>query len=264
MPWRVRTIRAVVGDRLSVRADLLVAANFLNELQARGEKTSGPDRGHGQPRDWAAAAVTRWRRLLRPGGRILLIEPGVRLAARRLYQLREAGIAGGFVPRAPCPHAGACPLPATRQSAWCHFNFDTAGAPAWLHDLSRRADLSKAKASLSCLLLAPRPDGGEAAGDARATDGRVDLRIIYEAFDLPGGGTGQYACSRHGLVLVALDKAKRTAATGTTWKPPQADKRKGPPGGNQPLSPGDLVAVRWPDNPQRDAKSGAQIVRFEQ
>ena len=52
------------------------------------------------------------------GGAFVVIEPGTPAGAARVLQARSRLIERGAVVAAPCPHAGACPLP---DGDWCHF-----------------------------------------------------------------------------------------------------------------------------------------------
>jgi SAM-dependent methyltransferase len=225
-PWRIMLRPGPLTGR-PAPADLVVAANVLNELgsergvRRKGPEVSGPER-----------LVRQWERLVAPAGRLLLVEPGVRVAAAQLVRVREAALARGWSVVAPCTHGGACPLPGARSGGWCHFAFDTGGAPRWLESLGRAAHLPKERASLSFLLLAV-PDGG----GAFAADPAV-LRVVSEAFPLPDGRHGCYACGEGGLALL-------TAA--------------GPPAAAR-LAPGDRVHAPPPARPRRDPKSGAAII----
>jgi hypothetical protein len=238
--WTVEWSARPAGSQAPPAADLLVLANVLNEVHRGSGESSDPE---GDPAD---RLLERWRASLAPGGRVLLIEPGTRPAARRLVSLRERALETGWTVVAPCPHAGRCPQPGTGHQPWCHFAFDAAGTPPWLADLSRRAGLAKERASLSFLLLEPRtedPTGGgpaadtaDAADTAAGNDGN-DVLVVSGTFPLPGGARGRYGCSGRGLVL--LEEPKPGPALG--------------PG------PGDLVRVVWPEHAHRDAHSGATI-----
>ncbi len=221
--WEVRTVRSIVGDRLP-GADLLILANFLNEIEL--------GRGREEDDDVFAPLLDRWAGVCAAGGRVLLVEPGTRPAARRLTALRRSALERGWTVAAPCPHGGECPQPGGGRSPWCHFTFKPEGVPYWLYELSRRARLPKDRASLSFLLLHPP---GAAAADVPPTD---VVRVVSEAFPLPDGGSGRYACTDRGLALLS----SRRPADGP-----------GP-------APGDALAVTWPARPRRDAKSGALVV----
>lgn len=216
-PWRIVPVKGGVETPLRRPADLVVLANALNEFGWSGRE------------DDAERAERLAKSLCRPlaaQGRLLVIEPGVRLAARALAVLRSALIARGLSALCPCPHQGECPMPGLGKAAWCHFNFDVEGAPDWLAGLSRAAGLAKRSASLSFVLFGR--EGERQAGVPLA-------RAVSEPFPVEAG-RGQYACSERGLALLVYGPGAR---------PPQ---------------PGDAVPAVWPDAPRRDAKSGALIL----
>lgn len=229
--WRVSTRRGAAGGRPARPADLLVVANMINELEAeRGGRRRGPDV------DNQERLMMGWERMLAPGGRLLLIEPGVRPSAAQLVRLRGAAVERGWTIVAPCTHAETCPVPGRRGGSWCHFACDTAGAPRWLESLGRAARLPKERASLSFLLL----QAGNAAPTA-AAEGPLGLRVVSDAFDLPGGRRGCYACGSRGLVLLAVP-ARR--------------------GAGLPVS-GDRLSVAWPEAAERDPKTRATIIPLD-
>ncbi len=229
--WKVQTERQLSAARKSGPADLIVAGNFINELNpprsAHGEEVSAED-----------VLLQRWSSLLKPDAAILVIEPGTRSSSKQLVRLRESALAVGWKVVAPCNHAGACAMPGNRGGAWCHFNFSPVDIPEWLFKFSRKVKLPKERASLSFLLLtrgdtppiktvkAPRPAAGEGL-----------VRVISETFDLPEHQMGRYGCSDRGLVLLQSPK----------------NNMPGP-------QPGDLLRITWPAKPQKDMKSKAIIV----
>lgn len=242
--WKVQTDRAMAGQGRLPRADLLVAANFLNELESsvrtrrRGLPESGdPDEDAGGG-GLEKLLLDRWEKQVKTDGALLLIEPGTRPAGRQLSRIRGAALERGWTAVAPCPHAEECPLPGTRGGAWCHFTFATERAPRWLEYLARKVRLPKERTSLSFLLLTrpgspirirPRPAVQEGEGVAL---------VVSEPFDLPDDKQGRYGCSGKGLLLLE-------------GNPGPADE--GP-------HPGERLVVRWPDPQRRDRKSGALIL----
>ncbi len=217
-PWRVETVREELPRLPRGAADLLVAANVLNELAARrstslSEKTAR-----------LAESLTAG---LAPGGRLLVVEPGVRASGKLLGRLREHLLTEeGLAVAAPCPHAGPCPLAARGSGAWCHFTVDAAGVPDWLETLSRRAGLPKRDVSLSFLFV---------AGQTGRADPALG-RVVSNPFPIPGmeGAFARYACAAGGLRLYVTP-------------------------GRGGLVPGDLARTARPAHPVRDRKSGAVI-----
>lgn len=215
-PWRLTTARRAPGG---ARADLLVAANLVNELEpGRGARRKGPDL------DPDERLMAGWERLVAPAARLLVVEPGVRTAAARLVRLRAAALARGWRALAPCPHDATCPLPGRRGGAWCHFGAAAGGAPTWLADLGRAAKLPKERVTLSFLLLTREEADRRPSGPAEL------IRVVSDVFDLDGGDRGCYGCSRDGLVVLT---------------------------GARPPASGELLRVRRPDAAERDPRSGA-------
>jgi SAM-dependent methyltransferase len=177
--WAVETVSQPAGARALPEADLLVLANVINEVHR-------PGGGEGDAEDDPAThLLEQWATALAPGGRVLLIEPGTRPAARQLVALRARAVEQGWRVLAPCTHAERCPQPGIGRLPWCHFAFAATDAPPWLDDLSRRARLAKERASLSFLLLAPpvagaepdrRPGSGQASRRGRGESGLGDVR----------------------------------------------------------------------------------------
>lgn len=229
--WEVRTERQLGAARRHGPADMIVAGNFINELSpprgAKGEETSAEE-----------ALISRWGGLLKDDAAILVIEPGTRASARQIVRLRAVALAMGWQVAAPCTHAGTCPVPGIRGSAWCHFNFTPGDIPEWLFKFSRKVGLPKERASLSFLLLTrgENPPVRHARVAQPAGD-EGPVRVISEEFELPGEMRGRYGCGGRGMVLLQ-DRSREGF---------------GPP-------PGALLRVQWPANPVRDPKSKALIV----
>jgi len=233
--WRVETDNKPAGQRKFKPADLLVMANFINELERAphsGRLEAGASR--------EALMLERWESQVAADGAILLIEPGVRDAGRFLSRVREAAIAKGWSIPAPCPHREDCPMPGLRSTPWCHFTFPTGDSPAWLARLSHKAKLPKDRASLSFLLMVRGENPPLRVRPPRTPGAGVGVvRVVSEGFDLPNGKIGIYGCSAKGLILL--------------------ETRHGP---GRPV-PGEQVTAKWPSPPRRDRKSGALTVPLD-
>lgn len=230
--WTIRTDNQPVGQNKFQPADLLVMANFVNEVD-RAPRAGRPAEGAGKE----IQLLERWEAQVGRQGAILLIEPGVRDAGRVLSRIREAALARGWSVPAPCPHREDCPMPGLRSTPWCHFTFPTGDTPAWLSRLSTKAKLPKARASLSFLLLVRGDDPPVRIRPAKTPGKGCGLvRVVSEAFDLPGGKRGRYGCSERGLILV--------------------ESLRQVPG----CAPGTLLNLPWPAGDPRDPKSGALVV----
>ena len=93
-------------------ADLVVAAYALAELpEVRA----------------AAAASALWANAAQM---LAIIEPGTPRGFARIRAVRQALLAQGAVPVAPCPHAAACPVVG---EDWCHFTVRLARSRAHMH-----------------------------------------------------------------------------------------------------------------------------------
>ena len=217
-PWRVKTVREQVHRSMRGEADLVVAANLVNELAwSRNIPLSERMERFGE-----SLADT-----LAFGGRVLVVDPGIRASGKALVKLRRAFLDAGLYLLAPCPHSEACPMSPERSRSWCHFNFDAKGAPRWLADLTGRAGLDKTGLSLSFLYA------GQEKPDVRGGG----ARIVSNAFH-PYGRTGpaaRYACRAKGLGMLLCR-------------------------GREDIRPGDLLALEWPKQAERDQKTGAAKV----
>ncbi|MGP3969031.1 small ribosomal subunit Rsm22 family protein [Streptomyces sp. 6N223] len=99
--WRRGTLGAA-GVELPP-ADLVTACYVLGELdEARREALTG------------AAA-----RAVRPGGAVVLVEPGTPDGYLRVRAARDRLTAAGLRVLAPCPHSERCPIEVGAD--WCHF-----------------------------------------------------------------------------------------------------------------------------------------------
>lgn len=217
-PWKLENVNRSFYAGAHRQADLVVTANTLNELKTKNRRNID---------GILEKMALTLSKAMKPGGNILIIEPGVRRAVNRMSILREIFIDMGIYPKAPCPHLNKCPMAGEIHSSWCHFNIPATGSPMWLNNLSESARLPKRSVSISFMLLS----------EAEPEDsGRI--RAVSNTFPLPKGFKGQYGCSGRGLVVLKY-------------------KDKG-------LYPGTLVKAAIPDDPEIDRKSGGIIVNADQ
>jgi hypothetical protein len=239
---------------LDGRAGLVCAVNVYNELFW--------DIPHSDSRALAGFAEREARRLTEiaaDGASILVVEPGVPRSGEFIAFLRDALAALGRPVISPCAHDGPCPFPGGRggrtgeKRKWCHFTFDTDGAPKKLRALSASAGIPKEKAVLSFLLAAgisrnaPGADADTNAIDAPSDDRRIAVRVLSDKFPVTeksapalrasGAVFGRYGCCSLGAVLLTGTGEEMDAAP-----------------------PGTLLCRDRPAHERRDGKSGALIL----
>ncbi|MCE1197295.1 small ribosomal subunit Rsm22 family protein, partial [bacterium] len=234
-PWKLVPLRQQFGDHLPERVDLLAEANMFNEFFWKSKAPLG-----------VRATMTARQLLgyLKDSGSVFLMEPGDPRSGSFISAVRAALISFGASPVAPCPHESSCPMPGIFNSLsapgwdapsgssplpevvmpkrrekypWCHFTIGAEAAPAWLKALSDEAGLSKEKLVFSYLLSAI-PEGTPLARKPQ-TD-RSLLRVVSEAFPLPGGKEGRYGCSAEGYSLVSYTPSSAAFASGDLIRRP--------------------------------------------
>ena len=246
-PWNIIRVKGALGTSIKEKADFLSCANVFNEILQRNE----------MPTDFLAKKYTGelLSYLKSDESAALLIEPGDPHSARFISLMRDALIRQDYVPLAPCPHTGNCPMAGRtsgrttnaqgRNAKWCNFAFDTESAPERLLKLSVKAGLAKERASLSFIISKKstalrQPVGfSQSELDSESPAPKSFIRIASDFIRLPElHKSGYYACSRFGLLL-AIDEHHI-----------------------QPKN-GELLQIKTPDDlSEIDKKSGGIIVRL--
>jgi ribosomal protein RSM22 (predicted rRNA methylase) len=207
IPWKINLIkedvdiRQVKGTKKRKQAALVCAVNMFNEIYENLSHNNSEGL-----RQIANNAALMMHKEAAADASILIVEPGVPQSGKFISVLRSALIELGHPPASPCTHTETCPLingPTKMikgrnwidtKKRWCHFAFDTAGAPKELRRLSAAAKLPKERLVYSFLFTGlPAAKKGEA-------------RVISDAFPLPNNFYGRYGCSAKGLILVTGEK----------------------------------------------------------
>ena len=198
------TVRSVTSELTSWRPAvsergqaLVLAGTVLNELTVSAA------------RQLVATALAQ----LAPHGAVLLMEPALRDAARRLHTLRDEHLAAGSARvLAPCTHARTpCPMLA-RDTDWCHEDRPWA-APRRLRAVADVTRLRDGNLKYAYLLLAP-PHAPATPPLWAVPPGHLALRVVSGA--LPGKGRKEvFACGEVGRVLVR--RLDRRASVATEW-----------------------------------------------
>ncbi len=199
-PWKITRVKGSFGTSLRQKANFVTCANMFNELDQASDMPP-----EFQTKKYFSQLCAYSER----DARFLLIEPGVPKAARTLSLLRDRFIKAGSQIAAPCPHAEECPMSGFKaytgsKNKWCNFAFSTQDAPARLLKLSEKAKLPKERATLSYISVIPAAAVSQKSRNEKNT-GHLLCRVTSDAFRLPRGKTGHYACSIHGLTLLQTE-----------------------------------------------------------
>lgn len=224
-PWKIIRVKGEFGTKIKNSSKLITCANMFNELYY---DTS-------MPLEEAAKKYTlSLLDYCTSDASLLIVEPAFPRSSRFISLARDALLRKKFSIVAPCPHECACPMDGRRGGKWCHFVLDTEDAPKKLHELSRKSDLQKDRASLSYVFATLGGISHEAGfSDAE----KLALRVTSDEIALPGNRFGRYCCSELGLVLLTGFKG---ADSGDLIYVPKSDATK--------------------KNQQIDRKSGAIVI----
>lgn len=139
-------------DRILARGkttfDLVLMGQVLAELDPELTETERVEKH-------AVLIVDALRRLVKPGGSLVIVEPALKATSRHLQSVRDALVNKFAPPFAPCLHASNCPA-LVREGDWCHEDLDV-DLPAWLVPVARAAGLRFEGLTFSYLVL--RADG---------------------------------------------------------------------------------------------------------
>jgi len=250
-PWKIHLVKEDIDFRKAPvtqnknSAAFVCAVNLFNEVYE-----SIPHNNTESLRRIASNAARFMHERALADASILTMEPGVPQSGRFISFLRDSFLELGRPPISPCPHTEDCPLSGGNKR-WCHFAFVPKDAPKELLRLSSAAGIPKERLVFSFLLTGSVAKNADAAaknsvsakkhsgGEAKSEGEKV--RLLSDAFALPGGRFGRYGCSSRGLVLFAGEKTRV-----------------------EKLDCGSLVTPIFAANEERDKKSGALIIEVKQ
>ncbi|MCL2211508.1 MAG: small ribosomal subunit Rsm22 family protein [Treponema sp.] len=209
--WKINTVKEDIDIRQPKpqqkrkQASLVCAVNIFNEIY---DNLSHNDTDGLRKMSVNAAKLMHNEAV--KNASILTVEPGVPQSGKFISFLRDAFLEMGHTPVSPCTHTAPCPFVngytkiikgrdwIDTKKRWCHFGFETSGAPKQLRDLSKAAKLPKERLVFSYLFT----------GKANPQYKKDEARIISDAFPLPENRFGRYGCSSQGLVLVTGDRSR--------------------------------------------------------
>lgn len=140
-------------------------------------------------------------------GALVVIEPALRERTRHLHAVRDALVALGARPFAPCLHARACPMLA-REGDWCHEDLPI-DLPGWLVPVARAAGLRWQGLTFAYLVL--RKDGRSLTEALPATSAKR-LRVVSDRIVTKGKSEVVF-CGEDGELL-RTRRLDRDAAPG--------------------------------------------------
>ncbi|MBN2361148.1 MAG: hypothetical protein JXR83_16960 [Deltaproteobacteria bacterium] len=196
----------------------VLIANLLSEIKGSRESIAR------HVREMVVASVQRCS----GDGCVLLLEPGTRVAARNLMQVRDEIDPATTAILAPCTGADRCPL--LGRNAWCHASHPV-NVPGPIARLRCAAGLTGLELSYSYLALAPQPrpvtrDRARLISDVMA-DRKRRLRYVCTADGLAtlewtdGDAVGDLALARRG------DSVPRSLARAWMSPPPRTGRDRG-------------------------------------
>lgn len=169
--------------------DLILAAHVFSETQAPLE------------------------RLLAEEGYLVVIEPALKEATRRLMQWRDRKVQEGYRIAAPCLGAPRCPM-IEDPHLWCHMDLPWA-RPAWVAEVDRRTGLSKESLKFSYAVVTPK---GRTLADLSGT-----LRLVSN-LHREKGKAWAWGCGRSGpLCRVEVLTRHRSPATADFFRAGRGD-----------------------------------------
>lgn len=209
-------------DSIEEPLDLIIASYV--QMEVKGQES----------RD---ALVKRLWARLRPGGVLVLIEPGTPTGFRFMHNTRELLISRvgpeNFHFVAPCPHEGMCPLALTGRD-WCHFSQRVRRTPHRVYCKgSTRRFMEEEKFSFLCIRRSPGPRSKYRCEEHAPTAHEKSYfwpRIMFPVIKAGGHSLIDVCCAPQNFERISVSKSKahsfgyrwsRKAMWGDLWRFPK-------------------------------------------
>lgn len=183
------------------------------------------------------ALVKRLWSRLRPGGVLVLIEPGTPTGFRFMHNTRELLISrvgpDNFHFVAPCPHEGMCPLALTGRD-WCHFSQRVRRTPHRVYCKgSTRRFMEEEKFSFLCIRRSPGPRSKYSCVEHAPTAHEKSYfwpRIMFPVIKAGGHTLVDVCCAPQNFERISTSRSKahsfgyrwsRKAMWGDLWRFPK-------------------------------------------
>ncbi len=165
----VETIQTNAEDYAPAKKyDTILGVHVLNELYGADE-----DRA-----TLLLETVKSWMEHLTPDGRLIIVEPALKVLGHDLLRIRDALVLDGMHIQAPCIFQGACP--ALRDNDWCHTSLVWA-PPHWVTRLAEASNLDRTRITMSYLVVS------RSAKAVELPEGASDMaRVVSEPLHSKG------------------------------------------------------------------------------
>jgi len=175
LAWKFSRVRGRLGVAIQRKASLVVCSHVLNEVH-----------------DTETNLVHQLLRDVLPGAHLLLVEPGTRLASRRLVKLRGEFLKQKLHILAPCTHLGPCPAPGLHShDHFCHFPGQSE-RPRWMEEVADQLGTQYNTRPVSFLHV--QASSGPSSSLKRA-------RVISTELPIPQLVHAHYLCAQEGLLV---------------------------------------------------------------
>ena len=177
--------------------DLIAMGHTLNELWS----------GHRDRIELRIDLVKKLGEELRPGGKILIVEPALMGTAQEAIRVRDGLVTAGFRVEMPCIWQQACPaLP----DGTCHGDFDWK-PPAEMVRLAHAARIGRESLKMAWFVLSRERDpGASRQAEASTPDGGL-YRVVSEPLLSKSGRIRYLVCGPLGRFALSASRDSRAA-----------------------------------------------------